>query len=284
MASQRLSVDEIRETIYNLMLERALSMNKNNPNSKELVTYAIDYLCHTSFKTIRGHEVTSSNVPDEFFELYMAITYLKIGDPDYYNKLEKIVDKVSSNATFKTLIGKLLDFYKECGTKANFDEKINVDMIRDTFYNLMVEQVLINGTIKKQALEDHDGYIFCDLSSYVIVASAIASLNSGGILLHNNRIVTKYNCPEEYKALLDKLMLVRDRIKDSKLSQEELELLILSVSFNPDVIISEEKEKLKTNNLKLIITTIKDMAILISQIPNFKAVISDVIAFCLDAS
>lgn len=134
-----------------------------------------------------------------------------------------------------------------------------------------------------QALIDEDSFIFFDLSSHVIIESILTSLKYNGILLYNSAIVTKTNCPEQYLKLYEMLMIIRNKIIEMKLNDKQLKVITICSSFNPDIKLPDELTVWKTPDINNIISTIKDMAIQISQIPHFKNIIKSVIDYCIEA-
>lgn len=294
-----ISEEEIRETIYNVMLELALSWNpaaltqgltdpstKNNI-IKELLADTIKQMCSlysTGFYTIRGNKVTLANVHPNFRELFTVIE--KIAKPHemkdenkYKHILAHLVETVSSNDIFKKIIQQLVIFYLE--SQKVIPSVITADMIRDTFYNIMVEQVIIKKMISISALIDMDSFVFYDLTAFVILDVVCASMNYKGILLHNQSIVTEANCPIEFKNFY--LMASKLKSELSKLTKSEVELVKMCASSDPEKKLSPDDEKKKTRPVIKLITIIKDIAIQISQNENFREVISKVICFSIEA-
>lgn len=293
----KVSEDELRETIYSIMLEIALSntsddlINKISNDStkpiviKSLLAETIKSIATTNsngFPTIRGHAVNFNNVPNDFKELFISLKSYIDCKSDFQRNimLNKIVEEVEKRDMFKQMINKVISFYLEC-QKEN-SQIVTSDMIRETFYNIMAEQVFINGKITKDALLDMEAYIFYDLSTYVILASTFISLNYDGIILHNGTLVTSNNCPEEYKKFHTMMMNLKVKIKSMKLSAKQMEFINVYSSSNPEVTISPELETYKTPEIVNLVTIIKDLSIQISQVPHFKAIIDKVIKYCLD--
>lgn len=150
-------------------------------------------------------------------------------------------------------------------------ELVTVDSIRFTFYNMMVCQVLENDIISNE-----------DLSAYVILENSLDMSVKDGIQLYNGGVVNESNCPDEYKALYVALMTIRKKICDAKLNKKQIEYMRLFASSNPDIVIPHDLEQYSTYGIVAIVTVVKDLAIKISQIHNFKTIIDKVIAFCID--
>jgi hypothetical protein len=291
-----ISGEDIRETFYNLMLDVALDHNMKHqfadrmlvPSAiKNLVTEAIRLICRMAtsegFPTLRGGVVNSRNVPPEYAELFAGLERLRLIRDQVHSQmvLDKIISEVEKKGTFRDIIGRLISFYTESQREAK--TQIDDNSIRETFYNIMVEELLINHSIDENDLDDRDAYIYIAMSSQTILASALHSKNLGGIMLYNGSIVTEANCPEKYKVLFKQLIMIKDKLKLLNLNPDQLQLVKLYSMSNPRIIIPQQLEALKTPQLMSIVSIITNIAIEISKIRHFKEIIDDVVKFCLGA-
>lgn len=290
---------EIRETIWNIMLEKALKRDRNTlinslknvdtrPTAiRSLVMETVTELSESgqgnSFMTMRNNKVTMENVPNSFKELFISLSVLKNYNSGYERGivLNKIILESEKRDTFKSIIGDFIKFYLESQTEKK--EVVTIESIRETFYNMMVEKVLIGGAIDKKTLQDMEGYIFYDLSAFVILDSVLENPHTDGIKLFNKSVVTAQNCPAEYTKFYVMLNVAKTKIKEMKLTNKQIELVKLLSSSDPDVVIPDELLVLKTSVIMQLVSVIKDMAIQISQVQSFKNIIDNVIAFCIDA-
>ncbi|AYV81065.1 MAG: hypothetical protein Harvfovirus15_9 [Harvfovirus sp.] len=295
MAAHIISEEEIRETIYNVMLEIALkqeakeviqSVRENKGEFlMKLLTSTIQQICSSyaagRLHTIRGNKVTLANVHSNFRDLFINMEKIAKLDnqAEAIVSLRKIAYVISEDPIYKKLIGQFLNFYME-SQKAR-PMMITVDMIRETFYNMMAEQVIIKKNVRVAALVDMDSYVFLDLTAFVILDVVCTSVNYKGILLHNQAIVTDTNCPAEYKNFY--MMASKLKAELVNLTKEEVELVRVFASSDPEKKYSADQERKKSKKIVTLVTIIKDMAIQISQNENFRQVINDVIKFSIEA-
>lgn len=320
-----ISEDEIRETFYNLMLENALRQDPRylrerltDPSSKPsvlrfLISESVRNICESAtekgFPTMRSNWITVENVAPSFRDLFRTLEKLRllslVRDPragagagagvragdrageEMSRGLAQLVAEIEKRGTFRQIIEQFIVFYLD----SQREEKkavVTVETIRDTFYNIMVDQVLVLNLVSKQDIKDNEPYVFFALSSQAIVASVIDSADSTGIRLHNRALVTADNCPPEYKDMFAILSVIKARIRamdreGDRDSPERLALIKLLSVNNPDVEIPAHLARHKTRELMEIVTLITNLAIKISQVQHFKDVIGNVLTFCLEA-
>ncbi|AYV78219.1 MAG: hypothetical protein Edafosvirus7_11 [Edafosvirus sp.] len=299
MSASKISEEEIRETLYNTMLEIALKYNKTDFTNqltknfetrqnalRKLISETIIEICKSAksngIPTIRNNTVTELNVHPNFVELFIGLNKLRQSKNqiEYNTILSHMIIMIEKKDIFKVIIEQFIKFYLESQKES---KTVSVELIRATFYNMMVEQVLVGNTINKQALEDQESFIFYDLSAYVIIESILLSKKYNGILLQGNSIVIEETCPDEYKKFYKMLINLKNKMIEMKLNDDEMTLIKLNSSSNPEVVIPPELIKLKTPYIISLISIIKDMAIQISQIPYFRSIIDSVIKYCIDA-
>jgi len=304
MSAPNIPEEESRETIYNVMfgialkydqteLKKLLISDATKQNTlRHLIVETIKELCASArvtstheceFYTIKGNVITQVNISENFVELITGLSYLKkmeSNKPAYDVILSQLVQTIEKKDMFKNIIQKFIQFYVDATTEA---KSVSGDLIRQTFYNMMVEHVLFDKTISKVALENMESFIFLDLSAHTIINSVLLSQKYNGILLQGNGIVTDATCPEEYKKLYIMLITLKNKMVEMKLNEKELELIKLSASSDPEVKIQDDLIRLKTPAIISLITIIKDMAIQISQIYHFRSIIDNVITFSISA-
>jgi len=263
------------------------------------------------FSTCRGTAITADNVPDEYANLLNSLNRLKramatrdqsrlqsyflirfgilpMGLNYQRRCLSKIVSQIEALETFRSIIVDFVRFYRELFQKSSIKNEttetaetagIDESMIRQTFYNLMVERVLLDGLIDKNDLATREAYIFIGMSSLAIVECLIASRNlDEGMLLLNGKVVTDYNCPERYRDFFAALKPLK--IGFRSLSREQVDLIRTFATMNPS---ADMPEHLKTEQLMRLVAQITDVSIKISQLANFKSIIDSVIRFCIEA-
>lgn len=119
--------------------------------------------------------------------------------------LNMLVDGVMKREAFANVISKFIKFYGDL-TKKSISPTISVNAIRETFYNIMCDKYYLNIDTLKSDTENLESYIFICLSAYATISVLLYSRGINGIKLHNNAIVTKDNCPQEYMQLFTKLL------------------------------------------------------------------------------
>ena len=297
--------DEIQETFYNTMIdfafqetnEQSSQQKKLDPRAVEiLMVRTLSYLCDNSqnirlqsgiqsvgFKTIRGNIVTEDNVDDKYKLLFSGLLAAIRNKNDkelYLDSLRSLASATAKITSFRETIGKFMKFYSELTEPAKVGI-VNVDTIRDTFYNIMVDQYYENiGEFRTDVL-NMEAYIFICFSTNVIVQVLLSSKMMTGIKLCNNAIVTYENCPYEFKPMIQKLMELKQLFDRIVTSDEIIRLIKKTVSMNPRDVITSELEALKTPEINLITGNISGLAIKISQIPHFKEIIGKVLEFCI---
>ena len=80
-----------------------------------------------------------------------------------------------------------------------------------------------------------------------------------------------------------KLIEAKNKLKLPNLNENQIRLIKLYSTSDPELEIPPDLERLKTPQLMGITGLITSMAIDVSSIAHFKSIIDDVIVFCLDA-
>ena len=275
-----LSVTEILESIPN-------TNNNNSIQLTENVNITTDN-CPTEFLNlfrciIKIRHAISNNENDiiKVKELCMIKLDLLPSNTNAYNieintisdNLLKYANKIYKKHLFKTIIDAMIDTLYP---PTNINE-IHRVIVRDSFYQLMVNEVIDNNTITKEALENCAPHIFFDLSAFTLIAACIMSKKEYGLVLMDGSMLTKRNCPSIYKNFLIPVIDIKDEICD--LTSDEIVNLKLLCSTNPDISFDDN---IRTSELMNITTKINAISTKISQDTNFKTIISTVIQFCID--
>jgi hypothetical protein len=155
---------------------------------------------------------------------------------------------------------------------------VTLEGIRETFYNIMVNQYLDTGLIPKSDLEDCESYIFTALSAYVVYTIIITQRSIKGVQLCNGAIVTKTNCPPQLKQLFETLLQIKEEVEDMHFTTQEETHILQTVSSK------QNTGSIVNPHIATITGKITGIAIQISQISHFKQVIGDVINFLLQVS
>jgi hypothetical protein len=293
-----ISEEEIQETFYNVMINVALESKIENLDEciKPLMVRTLSSVCNSAttihladmsksfgFVTLRGNIITRDNVSEEYkilFDSLITAMNNRTNSSVYVVILNKLIDEVIKKDTFSTIISNFKQFYTE--TNKEKDIQVSVEGIRDTFYNIMVDQYFLNMSVLKDGIENQDSYIFLCLSAYSITAILRLSVGTYGIKLCNGAVVTKSNCPNEYKTLFDKLFNLKQIFDELNPNEKTIELINMVTSSNPDIVISEEFMQLRTDSVNKIISYISGLSIEISKIKHFKEIIGEVLKFCLE--
>lgn len=302
-----ISDEEVQETFYNAMVDTMLTgiingfnpeFIKNtllDPNSrpefiKEIVaetfvnvlksskiTQMSDGNISIEILSSRGKHITQNNVSPVYKNLFSALIV------QFQTKSPEMLMSVASSTTqlesFKIMINRVIKFYFDTKKTETCDIPITLDAIRDTFYNIMVEQYFVNNLISREDLESCESHIFIALSAYVIFEIATKQKLINGIKLCNDTIVTLENCPALYKPLFEILLEIKKLANRINLTPDEEKYILCTVSLKQE---SENVPNVVRTEIKHITSKISDIAIQISQMTHFKNVIGNVINFLLE--
>jgi hypothetical protein len=299
---------EVQETFYNAMLETMFTGNTagSNPqyvkhnltepnlrpvfikgvvtetfrkvlNSAQLNTFE-DGSLTLQIPSVRGNLITPKNVSNMYSQLFSALVI------QYQSGSEEMLNGIISSTinlpSFKKMIEDVIKFYlsgmQEQQPKQT--KPATIEGIRETFYNIMVDQYLNNGMIPKEDLEACESYIFTALSAYVVYTVAIFQKDVNGVRLCDGAIVTLQNCPPQIKPIFIILLDVKKITQHMNFTQAEEQHILNTLSSK------QESEIEQTEHVRNVIGKITSIAIQISQIPHFKQVIGDVINFLMIVS
>lgn len=309
-----ISDKEVQETFYNTMLDimftgelagqnpQFVKYNLTEPTLKTgfIKAIVIDtfqmVICSSKFRvlengvatlevpSIKGNIMTPQNVSPLYQNLFAALVMqYQSGSPEM---LSSIVDSTMRLATFSTMIESVVRFYLNGITEqyANTTPSapnlipVTIDGVRETFYNIMVNQYLDTGLIPKEDLESCESYIFTALSAYVVFAVIITQKSIKGVRLCNGSIVTRTNCPPQVKPLFDALLKIKEEIEDMHFTTQEETHILQTISSK------QNSGSSVSPHIGAITGKITGIAIQISQIQHFKQVIGDVIGFLMQVS
>ena len=296
--------DEIQETFYNVMIEITMDTinSKQIPNEliKSLMVKTLANICDNvtyitlidgtksyGFKTLRNM-ITRDNVPEIYEDLFNNLSGIikhKSDNLTYISKLNKLVDDIMTLGTFNEIIDKVEEFYKDMNTETNSNVSVvSVETIRETFYNIMVDQYFSNINMFSDDVKTMESYIFICLSGYAITFILSQSRGVNGIKLYNGGIVTQQNCPREYIELFVILIELKKIFDKVNPNEEAIKLICQTVSMKPNLVIDSILLEYKTPEINNIISRVSELSIKISRLEHFKNIIGNVLEFCLDIS
>ncbi|AYV77409.1 MAG: hypothetical protein Dasosvirus2_5 [Dasosvirus sp.] len=297
--SGKISEKEIQDTFYNLMLEVVFDdvefLKDKNMFDPDVIRYLtkqtiLKACSYPRLETLSGKQIVLTDLPLSHIELFVILNKIKqqYAIKKKYTEhthkiIDMLVDDVMKKQTFLPMFQKINSFFKQNMNDAK-EKKVSVEAIRETFYSNMVEQVLINNIVSKEDLEDREPYIFFALSSNVVFQTIINNLNTRGTVhLINGANVTKQNCPQEFSPLFDIVFMIKDKMKEMKLSDDQIRLVRICSSQNENQDVPDDLKELQTREIMNVVGMITEISIRISQIKHFKDIIDDVIKFCLEA-
>ena len=278
------------------------------------------HLSH-GIQLINGQTVISQNIPESYQKLFQILLELKqqtqslslnqlqglreslvecdsgISNPVISNpniltlSLINLSKNIAELPQFQILIKQLVHFYQEMYQKkitlepitpsSQSLEGVTVNLIRESFYNTMVDQACNLTLVDREDLEDCESYIFLALSTHTLIETVIQSRNVlGGFNLLYHKILTPNNSPDIYLPLVKVLLNIKDDIL--KLNDEELDLIRIYTTNAPHLNIPDKLQSYKTPKIMALVSHLNSIASQISQINHFKDIISNVIQFCLD--
>jgi len=274
-----------------LTMVHVITLSKNYP--KKIVMFDDSYL-------------TTENCPDEFKELFDALVQLKLiidncSSDDIVNVTTLCLNKLdithtpynNFNSNINIISQKLLEFANTIYDKQIFHvileriaelfqsmktHTISEKLIRDTFYNMMVNEALEESScITKDDLEMTEAFIFLDLTSFTTIAACVLSKSVNGIVLMDKSVVDMNNCPENYKELVKIILQVKPLV--SQLNQNQINSLKRICSSNPNI---NADNSTKSSLLTMIAANINQISTKVSQRKTFKDIIMEVISFCIE--
>lgn len=256
-------------------------------------------------KLINGNHVDITNCPEQYKQMFMMLLLLKnflstINDNNFItlkltcieklgisnngygkyiesnvntgsDKLIELANQVYELELFHTIINKLITLYGSMYTN-----KISENIIRDSFYNAMVNEAL-EAKFNKESLEASDPFIFFDLSAFTLIECCRISKNYNGIKLMDGSTLTIDVCPDTYIELVHAVLQIKNNI--ANMPDKYINRLKKICSTNPDNICPE---KYKTEDMVKIATVINSVATKVSQRNTFKNIINNVIQYCLE--
>jgi hypothetical protein len=286
------SEKEMQDTFYNLFLDVIFDYNKKidllDPITiKTLIYTTIKRLTTIQLKTLTNKNIESHNIPIIYRHMFLILMRIKYSHDSEYNEvlLNTLVEELINKRLFNVMLDNINNFYNNAINEKKVG--ITIETIRETFYNIIGEEVIINNLVSKQDLIDQEPHIYFTMSSFAIVNRIINSLEekTNGIRLLNNNVVTADNCVDEYKQLFTALITIKDTIIKMKLQKEQLDFIKASIAVNNSLnnTLSPELLQYKTSELMAIVGNITNLSIQISQIGHFKSIINDIITYCIDA-
>jgi hypothetical protein len=315
-------IQQLRAFFYNSLADLAVSDEKINPgNIEEKLKMQIEQIIINSLQSSRkldneqiqiteGLIITATNCPMIYMDFFLSlkeinvhIKFMELGekynlkDSFFGHDIENLAIKLMLSQTFKEILPQLTNFILEAKgvtlVQKKLDETgISNKLIRETFYNEMVNQTIVaisNNFISREDLENEEAFIYFALSGLTIFEAIYYSRNCSGIELLGGKVVTLINCPESedhipvlVKAILQGKKLLQTcygqnmDIPDNDIKAITLLCISNNIERPPEIIITEKAAKCAA--------IINSMSSQISQSQLFKTLIPEVINFCLECS
>lgn len=242
------------------------------------ITQALDQSLSIEIISVKGNTITVNNVSINYKQLFQRLT--TAFQTKSTEMLQEIAGVTTNLPNFKVIIDKVIKFYLESSEqKTDTIKKVTLDAIRDTFYNIMVEQYYLNSSVTKDDIESCEAHIFIALSCYAVFSIATSHKSLNGVKLCNNAIVTEENCPNLYKPLFKILLELKQMLNGLNLTKQEEKHILDTVSMIQD---PNAVPQIVRNEVKTAISKISEISIQISQIQHFKNVIGNVLDFILE--
>lgn len=308
-----ISDEEIQETFYNEMMNVLFNMSGGcnpayindsisnaNGNKKNFVKELVILTFHSVLgltRTLknsngvdvhivvssRGTQIHVNNISQKYQQLFINLIHAKTNKLTN-TMLPEIANSVMELESFKTIIDNVLKFYVDSMVPSKQKRvvapvgPVNIDSIRETFYNVMVEQYCTNNSVTKEDIIAFESHIFIALSAYAIFAVATTDKTLDGIRLCNGGILTSANCPAEFKQLLQTALQMKQKLNNINLTKDEENYMLNAISLQNSTSTTVRKE------VSDVMAQISGIAIHISQLSHFKLIIGQVLKFLLDIS
>lgn len=232
-----------------------------------------------------GIVITSANCPHKYKELFVALLSLKNKDMTHH-ELSRLANQVVLLESFAEInpVQFLLEAGGQCVSHPQYDDHgVTADLIRETFYNEMVNQALDaheKQWIKQAEFVECDPRIYIVLPALTILEALQQSTHCDGIRLLNGKVLTIQNCPqtESFPAFTKLALSLKEKI--ASLSKDQISAVKYILSSEDEL--PNELKLLKTPALMKSVADIKDIAIEISRRKFFHGTVQQVIQLCCD--
>ncbi|MBA2709645.1 MAG: hypothetical protein H0U57_03510 [Tatlockia sp.] len=232
---------------------------------------------------------------NNLIQFYKVEEHINLRNINFINsEIESLTLDLMNFESFKKMIPEATNFILEAKglleVKKPLDETgITPELIRNTFYNEMVNQTLVaisSGLIDRDDLEGQEAYIYFALSGLTIFEAIYHSKDCSGIELLDNKVVNRKNCPpsQPFPAFVEGIMKAKemmhncygDRMMMSENDQNAIKQLCLLKNSEKPLNLKYTPETIKCA------TEINSISTQISQTPIFRQMISLVIETCLE--
>lgn len=290
----------IKDTFYNALVDFVLQFEGITQEQIPLALQAgikntILTILETSkpYPGIRlpiGITITTENCPSKYKSFFDALLFLKFNAPIDEARLDEMSNRIIQLESFQDLnptefILEAMGFAAPKLRNVQYDEEdITPDLIRRTFYNEMVPQILLaveNDWLTTDTLEDEDSKIYFALPALTILEAVMQSKQCNGIRLLNGKVVNNENCPEteNFPVLVQLILSIKPRF-DKITDQQHLVIKHLVCT---DKELPDELVPLKKPELMELVTSVNNMAYQISQRRIFHTMVVSVIDMCLNS-
>lgn len=233
-------IPKIRDYFYNSLAMKAFANDTITiDNIHQQLKYHIEQLINESLEASRNLDdqqiqisndviVNHLNCPwiymnfyNEIFRISEQIKFIemtkKINIATYSiinQQVQNLVNTFINSNVFQDMMPELINFILEAKGLVTHDldfkdfnselindlEPISPELIRDTFYNEMVNQCLNamdNNLLSRNDLEGQESFIYFALSGLTLFEAICHSKNCSGIELLERKVVNMENCPQE---------------------------------------------------------------------------------------
>lgn len=292
------SIKDVQQLFYNMLLEETLEAKKagikidfDNPEFIKFIIKKVLYIIFINYDNIKSYDgiaYRADNVPREYKEIFNMLEHMHMTQKNYHiddrtqflnECFNKIMTEIQKFYTFEPMIKKMKIFYDDM----HKEHVPTVEMIRETFYNMMVENTILSGYFPKDDLISREPYIFFGLTAHTILDTVIRSKGYPGIKLLDDSIVTDTLCPGEFKELCGVIFKIKALIDTRIITQNQLQYIKNKILQNDDIPEYTDITPEQINEIKDIISIFIDISIDITRNIHFKNIIDDVLKFCINA-
>jgi hypothetical protein len=247
----------------------------------------------------RGQTITDKNCPVMYIPFFSALLALKdkyFSQGNSYESvaadIQRLASAIKQMESFKATFPTARQFILEASGLVDVPHQqaaldttgVTTQLIRDTFYNEMVNQTfsaVAMHSISYDDLEDREPFLYLALPALTLIEAINQSRDCDGIRLLNDKILTVSNCPKEesFPDLFVPIFSIAKKMQ--AMSAQEIEVLKLKCMFKDVIIPDELKPYLDSAAVVQFAPVINEIASQISRRGVFKSTVAKVIVFCL---
>lgn len=234
-------VKQLQQFFYNSMAELALAEETKVENLDQqqqalliqqiiINTLSLSQRDKRCVKLANDLILNEENCPDIYRGFFYALRTINNNQQLLANerteKIKTLAQSLMNTDAFQDMLPKLKRFILDA------QGIISKELIRETFYNVMVEvtgDAISEGLIHSQHLSHQKKYIYLALSELTLLTAICQSRDCSGIRLLSGQVLTSDNCPREENFLpfLETLLQAKAKMqelygKELAINQEEL--------------------------------------------------------------